>query len=99
MVNSEFGKAKDKIANGGDVQLNFDEKESLDLGFKAFKLSISNFNIWEGNIEAVEDLAKQLELHVDHIDQASGPEDILYELLLKAGFELTTEVEKADHGR
>ena len=87
-------KAKDKIANEGDVQLNFDEKESLDLGFKAFKLSISNFNIWEGDIEAVEDLAKQLELHVDHIDQASGPEDILYELLLKAGFELTTEVEK-----
>ena len=36
----------------------------------------------------------QLELHVDHIDRASGVEAILYELLLKSGFELTTKVEK-----
>ena len=30
----------------------------------------------------------------DHIAKASTPEDILYELLLKAGFSLTTKVEK-----
>ena len=66
----------------------------LDFGIKVFKLARSNFNIWDGDVEKDEQLAKQLEMHVDHIDQASGPEDILYELLLKAGFELTTKVEK-----
>ena len=68
--------------------------ERIDLGFKVFKLNRSNFAIWDGDVDKVDDLAKQLGLHVDHIDQASGPEDILYELLLKAGFELTTKVEK-----
>lgn len=65
-----------------------------DVGFKAFSLSSSNFRIWEGDAEEINNLAEQLEMHVDHIDQASSPEDILYELLLKAGFELTTKVEK-----
>ncbi len=64
------------------------------VGFKAFSLSSSNFRIWEGDTEEIDNLAEQLEMHVDHIGQASGPEDILYELLLKAGFELTTKVEK-----
>ena len=36
----------------------------------------------------------QLELHEQHIDPNAGQEDILYELLLKAGFPLTTKVEK-----
>lgn len=63
-------------------------------GFRKFVLDQSNFRIWDGDVEKAEDLAKQLELHVDHIDQESSPEDILYELLLKAGFELTTKVEK-----
>lgn len=65
-----------------------------DMGFKVFKLAQSNFNIWEGNTEEIDDLTKQLEMAVDHIKDASTPEDILYELLLKAGFPLTTKVEK-----
>ena len=64
------------------------------VSFKVFKLSRSNFKIWDGDAEKAEDLARQLELHVNHIDPESGPEDILYELLLKAGFELTTRIEK-----
>ncbi len=38
-------------------------------------------------------LEEQLELHVDHIRQGRTPEDLLYEILLKSGFELTTPVE------
>ena len=65
-----------------------------DTGLRVFKLSNSNFKLWDGTTDQEDDLAKQLELHVDHIDQESSAEDILYELLLKAGFELTTKVEK-----
>ena len=43
-----------------------------------------------------ESIAKQLELHEQHIDSNATPEDILYELLLKAGFPLTTKVEKVE---
>ena len=82
------------ISEKTEGELDLGQSGALDLGFKVFKLSRSNFNIWDGDAEKAEDLARQLELHVNHIDPASGPEDIFYELLLKAGFELTTRIEK-----
>jgi adenine-specific DNA-methyltransferase len=76
-----------------------EDNRNLDLGFKSFALDRSNFNIWDGEIgqePTEEKLTKQLELGVDHINPNSTPEDILYELLLKSGFELTTKVESAE---
>jgi adenine-specific DNA-methyltransferase len=83
-----------KLAENQDSQLNLKGGKSLDLGFKVFKLDRSNFKVWEGSVDHVENLEKQLSLHVDHIAKGSTPEDILYELLLKAGFSLSTKVEK-----
>ena len=82
------------ISKENQSQLDLEDKTGLDFGFKVFKLSHSNFKIWDADAEKAQDLARQLELHVNHIDPASGPEDILYELLLKAGFELTTRIER-----
>ncbi len=42
----------------------------------------------------MESLQEQLELHVNHIRVNRAAEDLLYELLLKSGFPLTTPVEK-----
>ena len=67
--------------------------EKLDLGFKAFSLAPSNFAVWEGDVDKIKNLEKQLELHADHIDPSSSSEDILYELLLKSGFALTAPIE------
>src|SRR5690606_9319110 len=39
-------------------------------------------------------LEQQLELHIDHIREGRTGEDILYEILFKSGFPLTTSVEK-----
>ena len=83
-----------KIGEENESQLDLEGKTALDFGFKVFKLSHSNFKIWDGDAEKAQDLARQLELHVNHIDPASSPEDILYELFLKAGFELTTRIER-----
>jgi adenine-specific DNA-methyltransferase len=68
----------------------------LDLGFKVFKLDKSNFKLWDGADTNVseEKLARQLELHIDHINPKASPEDVLYELLLKAGFKPTEKVAK-----
>lgn len=71
------------------------DKPELDLGFKVFKLRPSNFKLWDG--DATKDKAsieKQIEMFVDHINPKSSQEDILYELLLKSGFALTTKIEK-----
>jgi adenine-specific DNA-methyltransferase len=88
---------KTKIKGAGNQLPGFeDEQPQLDLGFKVFKLDRSNFKIWDGsNAEASEkELIQQLQLHIDHIDPAATPEDILYELLLKSGFVPTQKVEK-----
>lgn len=71
------------------------ETSSLDLGFKVFKLAESNFKTWNpavpyGDTAALEE---QLTLHIDHIKPGRSQEDILYEILLKSGFPLTTRVE------
>ena len=41
-----------------------------------------------------EAIKKQIELFVEHINPQSSQEDILYEILLKSGFPLTTKIEK-----
>lgn len=67
---------------------------SPDLGFKVFKLSKSNFKIWNAAFEKSSELIQQkLFEHIQHISPHSEQEAILYELLLKSGFELTTPIE------
>lgn len=65
-----------------------------DRGFRVFKLDSSNFKPW--NASAPKDaaaLAHQLELHVDHVLSDRTQQDILFEILLKSGFALTTPIE------
>jgi adenine-specific DNA-methyltransferase len=80
--------------NDGKLPLNGNHKP--DLGFKVFKLAESNFETWNANIAPgdVAALQQQLELHIDHIRDSRRAEDILYEILLKSGFPLTTTVEQ-----
>lgn len=74
-----------------------DDEIISNIGFKVFKLDKSNFKIWDAeNLSDPEALQEQLKLHIDHVDSNSSQEDILYELLLKSGFELTTKVEKIE---
>jgi adenine-specific DNA-methyltransferase len=82
-----------KIEKEQEGQLDLDaDKPMQDLGFKVFKLSESNFNTWQGDETAPEKLKDQLEMHINHLDPQATSEAILYELLLKAGFPLTTKV-------
>ena len=87
-------RAAKQIEDEQNGQLDLNGNGKLDLGFKAFKLDQSNFRVWDGTVEDEDALIEQLELHVDHIAEESSTEDVLYELLLKAGFSLTTKVEK-----
>lgn len=63
--------------------------QNLDLGFKAFKLVESNFKPWQANLPSGDTpaLAKQLELHISHLRPGRTSSDILYEILLKSGFQ------------
>ena len=65
-----------------------------DLGFRVFKLAESSFKPWNAAVpHDASILEKQLELHIDHILPGRTAADLLFEILLKSGFPLTTPVE------
>ena len=64
------------------------------LGFKSFLLTPSNFKQWRGDgIDTAEQLAEQIELFAKSEKAGAKIEDMLFELLLKFGQELTTPIE------
>jgi adenine-specific DNA-methyltransferase len=64
-----------------------------DLGFKVFKLAPSNFKIWRSSEVNEENLVQQLDAFTDPVHANSSENNMLYELLLKAGYQLTDKVE------
>lgn len=61
-----------------------------DVGFKVFKLDTSNIRAWEPDRD---DLAESLGASIDHIKFDRGDMDILFEMLLKLGFDLCVPVQ------
>lgn len=68
-----------------------------DLGFKVFKLSPSNFKIWRSSDVNEENLMQQLEAFTNPVHANSPEQNMLYELMLKAGYQLTDKVERTGH--
>jgi len=86
-----------KIKEEQDSKLDFGDGKQ-DLGFKVFKLRESNFKIWRSKIETEAELVKQLQQHLEPLDEHAKTEDVLYELLLKSGIPLTAKIEdKGDY--
>lgn len=86
--------AKIKAQAEANTDLLTEEKAPLDLGFRVFKLQKSNFKVWDATLEKdAANIQLALEAHIDHIDPNATQQSILFELLLKAGFELTTPIE------
>ena len=66
----------------------------LDLGFMVFKLSSSNFKIWRGaEIDSEEKLVQQMDAFTNPTRPGAEKQNMLYELMLKAGYELTNPVQ------
>lgn len=70
-----------------------ESNKNLDLGFKVFKLSPSNFKIWRGNEITEENLVEQLDAFTNPVREESKKDNMLFELILKAGYLLTDKIE------
>jgi adenine-specific DNA-methyltransferase len=84
-----------KLNTEEEGKLDLDNAGKQDRGFKVLKLNKSNFRQWQ-KLEpsaSTEQILDQLLLHIDHIDAKATPEELLYEILLKAGFTLTGNIE------
>lgn len=86
---------KERIRRAGEkIKEDYKEKdgiENLDIGFKAFKLDSSNIHAWDGNPEK---LKEQLDIFAENIKEDRTEEDLLFEILLKFGLDLTVPIEE-----
>jgi adenine-specific DNA-methyltransferase len=72
--------------------------DNSDLGVRTLKLGSSNFRLWnpEGASTSEGELAEQLTVFAESVLDGATDEDLLFEILLKSGVELSTEIERVD---
>ena len=88
---ADIGKERIRRAGEKIVQENADKEgiENLDIGFKVFKLDSSNIKPWDADFDNLEE---SLIFTVDNIKAERSQEDVLYEVLLKYGLDLTVPI-------
>jgi adenine-specific DNA-methyltransferase len=69
------------------------EGTSLDVGFRSYTLRASNFSLWDPSTSTTAGVVKQLEMSVEHVVTGADDDAMLTELLLKAGYQLTSPVD------
>lgn len=82
---------KERIRRAGDKIVSENGTKDLDIGFKVFKLDDSNIKTWDPNTK---DLENTLFNSVQNLKEDRTQEDLLYELMLKMGIELTANIEE-----
>ena len=86
---------KERIRRAGDKVVSESGKTDSDIGFKVFKLDDSNIREWSPNYD---ELAMTLEDMTDNLKAGRTKEDLLFEILIKMGIELTAPIEEIKVG-
>lgn len=85
-------KDTEKISEIKDEVLSLENSlNNLDIGFKVLKLDSTNIKPWEGNPENISQLIIE---STDNIRLERTEEDVLFEILLKYGLDLTLPIEE-----
>jgi len=89
----EIGKERIRRAGEKIKEENADKEgiENLDIGFKVFKLDSSNIKAWDSESD---DLEQNLWDSVENIKSDRTSDDLMYEILLKYGLDLTLPIEE-----
>ncbi|MDY5613723.1 MAG: site-specific DNA-methyltransferase [Methanobrevibacter boviskoreani] len=82
---------KERIRRAGDKILEESDNKNLDIGFKVFKLDSSNIQKWDPEYE---NLTESLDKFTDNIKEDRTEEDLVYEIMLKYGIDLTLPIQK-----
>ena len=80
---------KERIRRAGDQIVEESENKDLDIGFKVFKLDSSNLEKWDPDYNNI-----QQSLTIDNIKEDRTNEDLVYEIMLKYGIDLTLPIEE-----
>ena len=86
------GIGKERIRRAGDIIVEESGNNDLDIGFKVFKLDSSNLEKWDPDYNNV-----QQSLTIDNIKSDRSNEDLVYEIMLKYGIDLSLPIEEEDN--
>ncbi len=81
---------REKQIKAGMLDENIVDPDSLDIGFKVLKLDTSNIREWNVDFDNLE---KELDLYETPFIDGRSELDIVYEIMLKQGLELTYPIE------
>ena len=86
---------KERIRRAGDKIVQESGNKNLDIGFKVFKLDSSNLQKWDYDYDNLE---QALLVAQDNIKPDRTQEDLVYEIMLKYGIDLTLPIDKHSYG-
>lgn len=92
---AEIGEERIRLAGDKIKEENSQNIDKVDMGFKVFELSKSNIKKW--NVES-NDLNEQIDLLANNFENDSKPIDVVYEILLKQGLDLTYPISEIKVG-
>ncbi|MBR6301483.1 site-specific DNA-methyltransferase, partial [bacterium] len=82
-----------ELTENSTNQLSLEKKQSLDIGFRVFKLDTSNLAKWDSTpTEDEEELQTRFLGMADTVKVGRTPEDLVYEVMLKLGIPLDYKV-------
>ena len=84
--------ARERMRLVGQEQSNSLVGQSLDSGFRSYRLTSSNFVVWNGDTADGDALKARLLSLTNNVVDGRAQSDLLTELLLKAGYPLTASV-------
>ena len=87
---TDLGKKRIDIV--GDKLSDESKNNELDIGFKVFKLDSSNLEKWDPDYNNL-----QQSLTIDNFKEGRTNEDLVYEIMLKYGIDLTLPIEEHDN--
>ena len=93
----EDGSFEDKFATKVEVP-NEEYLDNLDIGFKVFKLDTSNLKKWNNDpTKDANEVAKRIQLSLDYLENDRNELDLVYEIMLKYGLDLTLPITKSSN--
>ena len=72
----------------------------FDVGFKVFKLDSSNLKKWNNTpTKDADEVAKRIQISLDYLENDRTELDLVYEIMLKYGIDLTLPITKTANGK
>lgn len=91
---------EERIRRAGEKIKEEKNVTDLDVGFKVFKLDSSNLKKWNNTpTKDADEIAKRIQISLDYLENDRTELDLVYEIMLKYGIDLTLPITKTANGK